>query len=161
MIASLRQRSGWDGLYFGGTAFKNPRQHAKLCTPVPAENLTQVAEAASRYMDIVTTSGPDTAVAPDAQKIALMRAGCLDTPLCVASGVTSENVQTLFEDVDCVFAASSIQVPISYTPLQKNPAPCMLSVLLGRCDVAARWSCGGVDAFRRKPICLATLSLRL
>jgi len=131
MIASLRQRSGWDGLYFGGTAFKNPRQHAKLCTPVPAENLTQVAEAASRYMDIVTTSGPDTAVAPDAQKIALMRAGCLDTPLCVASGVTSENVQTLFEDVDCVFAASSIQKTGDKTMLDRSKLQALLSAVRG------------------------------
>ena len=33
MIAETRLRSAWDGLYFGGTAFKNPRQHqVRPCT---------------------------------------------------------------------------------------------------------------------------------
>lgn len=131
MIASLRQKSGWDGLYFGGTAFKNAKQHLKLCAPVPTENLTQVAEAASRYMDIVTTSGPDTGVAPDMEKITLMRGGCLDTPLCVASGVTPHNVQNFFEDVDCVFAASSIQKTGDKTMLDRNKLQALLSAVRG------------------------------
>lgn len=109
-ISSARQTSGWDGLYFGGTAFKNPKQHKKLCAPVPPECLTNAAEAASRYMDVVTTSGPDTGVPPDQEKITKMRAGCLDTPMCVASGISADNIQDMVEDVDCVFAASSIQV---------------------------------------------------
>jgi hypothetical protein len=36
MIADTRLRSAWDGLYFGGTAFKNPRQHqVHPCTRIP------------------------------------------------------------------------------------------------------------------------------
>eukprot|EP00961_Rhodomonas_salina_P288566 3899834-Rhodomonas_salina.3 len=30
-ILETRASSGWDGLYFGGTAFKNPKNHVKLC----------------------------------------------------------------------------------------------------------------------------------
>ena len=126
MISSTRQKSGWDGLYFGGTAFKNPKQHQKLCVPVPSEYLTGVSEAATRYMDVVTTSGSDTGIAPDMEKIALMRAGCLDTPFCVASGISCDNIEAFFEDVDCVFAASSIQVRPSRartTSLLSPPSP--------------------------------------
>eukprot|EP00802_Teleaulax_amphioxeia_P017482 Tamp_17640.p1 GENE.Tamp_17640~~Tamp_17640.p1 ORF type:complete len:338 (-),score=55.72 Tamp_17640:116-1129(-) len=131
-IASTRQKSAWDGLYFGGTAFKNPKQHQKLCAPVPVECLTEVAEAASRYMDVVTTSGPQTGVAPETTKIELMRRGCLDTPLCVASGVGPDNVELLFEDVDCVFAATSIQSDGNKSMLDRTKLRALLSKIAGQ-----------------------------
>ena len=132
-IAQVRQRSGWDGLYFGGTAFKNPKQHPKLCQPVPTEHLTHVASAASQYMDVVTTSGSESGVAPDLQKISLMRAGCLDVPLCVASGIAPDNVANFFEDVDIVFAASSIQQPHDPGALDASRLRALLAQLRGVC----------------------------
>lgn len=109
-INQVRQSSGWDGLYFGGTAFKNPKNHAKLCKPVPPEHLKDVAAYASPYMDVVTTSGAESGVAPNMDKVLQMRAGCGETPLCLGSGVSAENIKSFVDNVDCFFVATSIQV---------------------------------------------------
>ena len=113
-ILLARQKSAWDGLYFGGTAFKNPKQHQKLCAPVPTDCLEHVSEAAARFMDVVTTSCSNTGEASDEEKIRLMRAGCRQTPLCIASGISADNVSMFFDSVDIVLAASSIQVSLLY-----------------------------------------------
>eukprot|EP00960_Hanusia_phi_P029589 748043-Hanusia_phi.AAC.6 len=109
-ISQVRQTSGWDGLYFGGTAFKNPKNHVKLCKPVPPEFLKDVASYACPYMDVVTTSGAESGVAPDMDKVLQMRAGCGETPLCLGSGVSADNVKSFVDNVDCFFVATSIQV---------------------------------------------------
>jgi len=45
-IQAARSERGWQGLYFGGVAFKYQR---------PVEELEQAARLAARYMDVVTT----------------------------------------------------------------------------------------------------------
>lgn len=50
-----RTERGWQGLYFGGVAFKYQ-------APVAPERLGDVARTAVEYMDVVCTSGPGTAL---------------------------------------------------------------------------------------------------
>lgn len=80
----LAARSGWDGLYFGGTAFKKQR-------PVDAAAYGRAAEIARDWMDVVCTSGPATGIEADVGKIAAFRAAVGDNPLALASGITPEN----------------------------------------------------------------------
>ena len=49
-IAAVRAASGWQGLYFGGTAFKKQR-------PVEPARWQDAAREAVPFMDVVTTSG--------------------------------------------------------------------------------------------------------
>ena len=78
-------RAGFNGLYFGGVAFKYQR---------PVEDLGAAAALASRYMDVVCTSGPGTGQEVDVDKIATMSAAAT-VPLAVASGVSVDNLEPL------------------------------------------------------------------
>ena len=99
-IADIRTASGWDGLYFGGTAFKKQREVA------PADYEAS-ARAASPFMEIITTSGVATGEEADLGKIAAFRRGIGDRPLALASGITPENA-TEYADVDCFMVATGI-----------------------------------------------------
>mmetsp|Transcript_52695 Transcript_52695/g.120234 ORF Transcript_52695/g.120234 Transcript_52695/m.120234 type:complete len:324 (+) Transcript_52695:3-974(+) len=100
-IKAARDAAGWDGLYFGGVAVRNPKNNVKLCKAVPAEKLKDVATSSVGYMDVVATSGPEGAVAPDESKVANMREGCGTTPLCLATtGMTAEDLRALKGQVD-------------------------------------------------------------
>ena len=103
-IAEVREQSGWSGLYFGGTAFKKQRE-------VAPENFEDAARIATQWMDVVTTSGIATGFAPDLSKTVDMRAGCGDTALALASGVTPENSFHYAKDVDCFLVATGINLP--------------------------------------------------
>jgi len=59
-------RQGWDGLYFGGTAFKKQR-------PVAPAHYGTAAKIACDWMDVVTTSGQATGIEADTGKIASFR----------------------------------------------------------------------------------------
>lgn len=75
------QRLRWDGIYFGGVAFKGQRK-------VRPENLAAAATSAMPYMDVVTTSGPGTGQEADVDKIRVMKEAIGDFPLAIASGIT-------------------------------------------------------------------------
>jgi predicted TIM-barrel enzyme len=98
-VISVRQKSGWAGLYFGGVAFKYQR---------PVADLAAAARIASRYMDVVTTSGPGTGQAADVEKIHAMKAALGDFPLAIASGITPENVSQYLPCSDCYLVATGI-----------------------------------------------------
>lgn len=100
-IAAIREKSGWSGLYFGGTAFKKQR-------PVDDSKYELSARIATSYMDVVTTSGVATGRAADAAKIETFRLGCKDHPLGLASGVTPENIADYREIVDAILVATGI-----------------------------------------------------
>lgn len=102
-IQQARKRSGWNGLYFGGVAFKYQRG-------VHKDKLAVAAQLATRFMDVVTTSGSATGSAPDTEKIAIMKAAIGDKPLAIASGVSPENVENYF-DADCFLVATSLLKP--------------------------------------------------
>ena len=100
-IATAREKSGWKGLYFGGTAFKKQR-------PVAPSDHETAARTATAWMDAVTTSGIATGEAADGAKIAAFRRGCGDAPLALASGVTPENAAGYAPDVDAMLVATGI-----------------------------------------------------
>lgn len=96
----LAARSGWNGLYFGGTAFKKQR-------PVDAADFGTAAKIACDWMDVVTTSGLATGVEADDSKIATFRAAMGDAPLALASGITPDNAHR-YAEVDAFMVATGI-----------------------------------------------------
>ena len=70
-IAAVREKSGWSGLYFGGTAFKKQRE-------VDPSRYGDAAREACGFMDVITTSGVATGQEADLGKI--------ETPLYVQAG---------------------------------------------------------------------------
>ncbi len=132
-IDAARRSSGWSGLYFGGTAFKKQR-------PVEPQHYLTAARLASDHMDVVTTSGAATGVAAESDKISAFRAGCGDTALAVASGVTPENAASYCGTVDCFLVATGINFENDFY----NINPERLISLMG----VARKSGAGHDSTR-------------
>jgi len=93
-------RAGWDGLYFGGTAFKKQR-------PVEPSDFGRAAALAADWMDVVCTSGLATGVEADDSKIASFRTAIGDTALALASGITPENAAR-YKHVDAFMVATGI-----------------------------------------------------
>jgi uncharacterized protein len=106
-----RKESGWNGLYFGGVAFKYQRHVA---------DLGAAAKVAQRYMDVVTTSGPGTGQAASRDKIVALREALGDSPLAIASGITPENVGDYLDVADCFLVATGISV--SFTQIDPSRA---------------------------------------
>ncbi|MDP6094866.1 MAG: BtpA/SgcQ family protein [Gammaproteobacteria bacterium] len=100
-ISQARLESGWDGMYFGGTAFKKQR-------PVDPQHWQKSARIAVGYMDVVTTSGVATGQPAARDKIHDFRVGSDISPLAVASGVTPENFIDYANAVDAVLVATGI-----------------------------------------------------
>lgn len=98
-IAEARARHGWQGLYFGGVAFKYQREVA---------DVGEAAKKARGYMDVVTTSGAGTGEAAPVEKLRAMRAALGDFPLALASGVTPDNVRAFLPYADAVLVATGI-----------------------------------------------------
>ena len=94
-----RETNGFTGLYFGGTCFKYQRQ---------VDDVKTAANVATHFMDVVTTSGPGTGLAATPEKVTLMKEGCGEAPLAIASGVTPENVAGFLPFVDCIIVATGI-----------------------------------------------------
>lgn len=99
-IAEIYEACGWNGLYFGGTAFKKQRE-------VSPEYYGAAASLATNFMDVVTTSGVATGQEADTSKIETFRASIGDCALALASGITPENART-YQDVDCFMVATGI-----------------------------------------------------
>jgi predicted TIM-barrel enzyme len=97
-IAQLRAEINWEGLLFGGVAFKYQK---------PVRNYKAAAEMARNYIDIITTSGDATASPPDPQKIKIMANAVYPKSLAIASGLDAENVR-LFPDCRIFMVSSSI-----------------------------------------------------
>jgi predicted TIM-barrel enzyme len=86
-------------MYFGGVAFKYQRH---------VEAVGHAARIASRYMDVVTTSGPGTGRAAEVEKIFTMKEALGDFTLAIASGITPENVTAYLPYADCFLVATGI-----------------------------------------------------
>ena len=102
-IARARADSGWDGLYFGGTAFKKQRA-------VDPARYGDAAREACAFMDVITTSGVATGQEADLTKIETFRTAIGDRPLALASGISPENAHS-YADVDCFMVATGINEP--------------------------------------------------
>jgi hypothetical protein len=98
-VAEARANSGWDGLYFGGVAFKYQR---------PVSDLARAATLAAKYMDVVTTSGSGTGQPAHVAKIRTMKEAIGDFPLAIASGVTPRNIHRYLGISDCFLVATGI-----------------------------------------------------
>jgi hypothetical protein len=96
---NLKEKSGWDGIYFGGVAFKYQRK---------VEDLETACKIAMKYVDVVTTSGLGTAQAAEVDKIERMSSTLGEWPLAIASGVTFDNVEDYLDKVTCFLVASGI-----------------------------------------------------
>lgn len=104
-VSKKRQNAGWNGLYFGGVAFKYQREVTDLAT---------AASIAADYMDVVTTSGPATGQAAAPDKIRIMKQAIGDVPLAIASGITPENVIEYLPYADCFLVATGISRRIDF-----------------------------------------------
>jgi predicted TIM-barrel enzyme len=100
-FVDARTRLGWQGLYFGGVAFKYQRAVARA-------DLGKATAIAARYMDVVCTSGAGTGKAADPAKPRAMREGA-PVPLALASGVTTANVGEYLPYVDAYLVGTGIE----------------------------------------------------
>ena len=120
-IAATRTACGWEGLYFGGTAFKKQR-------PVDPKDYARAAGIAGGFMDVVTTSGIATGHSADLGKLAEFRGALPDRPIALASGITSDNA-TDYDMVDCFMVATGINFKNDFY----NIDPARLSQLVDVC----------------------------
>ncbi|MFT5194975.1 MAG: phosphoribosylanthranilate isomerase [Cellvibrionaceae bacterium] len=97
-----KSQSGWQGVYFGGVAFKYQRPLEKI------EDAARAAAIAAGFIDVVTTSGPGTGETASIQKIKAMRKALGDKPLGLASGITPENIEQYLPWVDIFLVATGI-----------------------------------------------------
>lgn len=121
-MLQVKKKCGWNGLYFGGTAFKKQRD-------VDPDAYAASAGIARTYMDIVTTSGIATGHSADHTKMQTFRKACGQRPLALASGITPDNVADYQRWVDAVLVATGINFDDDFY----NIDPQRLSTLLARC----------------------------
>ena len=120
-IQNIRQQTGWNGLYFGGTAFKKQRE-------VNPADYRKSAQIAGDFMDVVTTSGIATGNAAEISKIATFRSALPDTPIALASGITPANAAD-YAMVDCFMVATGINITDDFY----NIEPARLQSLILKC----------------------------
>lgn len=102
-LVAARRARGWNGLYFGGVAFKYQRE-------VASDALGRAAKLATSYMDVVCTSGPGTGQPAQLDKVIAMRQGMgADGAIALASGVTPENVGAYLPYVDAFLVGTGIE----------------------------------------------------
>ena len=99
---NARRAARWDGLYFGGVAFKYQRE-------VAPSDLGVAAEMSVPYMDVLCTSGPGTGHPADIEKVRALRAGLGDHAMALASGVTPENVRSYMPYVQAFLVGTGIE----------------------------------------------------
>jgi len=105
-IQQVRQDSGWDGLYFGGTCFKKQRA-------VNPAHYRASATLATYFMDAVCTSGIATGKQADVGKIDVFREAIGEHVLALASGITPDNAAA-YADVDCFMVATGINIEADF-----------------------------------------------
>lgn len=102
-FVDARAERQWQGLYFGGVAFKYQR-------PVADEDLATAARASLAFMDVVCSSGPGTGQAADVAKVTRLREGLGPAgSLALASGVTEENIGPFLPHVDAFLVGTGIE----------------------------------------------------
>lgn len=104
-ILALRKYHGLEAVrFFGGVAFK----YTSSFTDDP-DLAGDIAARYRAHVDVMTTSGPATAVAASLEKVQAMKAAIGDQELALASGVSPANIANYAPYVDMVLAASSIE----------------------------------------------------
>lgn len=110
--------TGWQGLYFGGVAFKYQRK---------VDDLQSAGAKAGPYMDVITTSGPGTGMSALVSKIQYIKEGAGDKPVAIASGITPGNVEAYMPYATCFLVATGISS--SFTELDEKKMTLLLSKL--------------------------------
>lgn len=100
-ILDIKKQCRWNGIYFGGTAFKKQRV-------VEEGDYLAAARVAAHWMDVVTTSGVATGHEAGTGKVETFRTGVGDTALGLASGITPENVLDYARFLDAILVATGI-----------------------------------------------------
>lgn len=98
MLEAARQKMLFNGLFFGGVAFKYQ--------PQPAD-LRKAAEQVKGFVDVLTTSGVATGSAPDIEKLAILAEG-FGNKIAVASGVTADNVVPMLPYLSHILVSTGI-----------------------------------------------------
>jgi predicted TIM-barrel enzyme len=111
-------RQNFNGLYFGGVAFKYQRE---------VTDLHAAAKIAARHMDVVCTSGAGTGQAADPAKVAAIVSAASPTPTAVASGVDLNNIDMLATAGARVFLVAS-SISSDWTTLD----PCRTRTLVAK-----------------------------
>lgn len=119
-IAAVRADSDWDGLYFGGTAFKKQRE-------IAPERYGDAAREACPFMDVITTSGTATGQEADLGKLKTFRAAIEDRPMAVASGISPDNALA-YADVDCFMVATGISEPGNFYDIDPHRLAALMSI---------------------------------
>ena len=101
-FVTARHAASWQGLYFGGVAFKYQRE-------IASAELGRAGTAAVPYMDVICTSGPGTGYAADVEKVRALRAGIGDHAMALASGVTPQNVRSYLPYVQAFLVGTGIE----------------------------------------------------
>lgn len=105
LLNELRELIVWQGLLFGGMAFKY--QH-------PVKDFKTVAELTKKYAEVPTTSGARTGYAPETAKIKALRTGLGATPMAIASGLTPKNIAYFLDDADAFLVATGVSKSYHY-----------------------------------------------
>jgi|TARA_B110000208_G_scaffold166782_1_gene205873 predicted TIM-barrel enzyme len=119
-IEAARASSGWDGLYFGGTAFKKQRE-------VDPSRYGDAAREACPFMDVIATSGVATGQEADLGKIEIFRAAIGDHPMALASGISPDNALA-YADVDCFMVATGINEPGNFYDIDPSRLAELMSI---------------------------------
>jgi len=120
-IARIRKESGWDGLYFGGVAFKMQR-------PVSEDKYGVAARLSMPFMEVVTTSGIATGHEADLSKIETFREAIGEAPLALASGITPENAHSYCGLVDCFLVATGINYDGDFYNIDPDRLDALLAI---------------------------------
>ncbi len=89
----------YQGLLFGGVAFKYQR---------PVSDPARAAKLMMPYIDVITTSGPETGHPPSLEKIRAIRQETGSHPLANASGFTLANVEPYIPYLNVGLIATAI-----------------------------------------------------
>ncbi len=108
-LKELEKRQDWNGLYFGGVAFKYQK---------PVLDLARVSKLATEFVDVITTSGDGTGMPAEPKKLKIIRDAVGNFPIAVASGITADNISQYVDLVDCFLVASGISR--SFTELDEK-----------------------------------------
>lgn len=99
-VKNLINKIKWEGLYFGGVAFKYQKK---------VNDIIKTTKIACQYMDVVTTSGPGTGMAAEPEKIRIMNTIVkkYNKKLGIASGITPNNIED-YKSVNYFLVATGI-----------------------------------------------------
>lgn len=119
-IKEVREQSGWNGFYLGGTCFKKQRE-------VDVDNYGVSAELATHFMDAVCTSGRATGIEADVDKISTFRTSIGEHVLALASGITPDNAN-VYHQVDCFMVATGINVDNDFYNIDPQKLARLMSI---------------------------------